>query len=221
MEKNPYIILGIDQNATEDEAYDAYRKKRAELNEQIYQPGEAGAQAARKITELDQAYEDVRLAIRDRGMRAEGETNEGYSSLSDIEKKIKDGKLSEAQQDLDNITDRSAEWHYLQSIIYYRKNWYAESKRQLEFACQQEPTNTKYSDALLRLNNLINTNKNRTANAASGNAGGGAPSGGKGEWNHGGGRQMGGGCNECDCCTSLLCADCCCEMMGGDFIACC
>ena len=30
-------------------------------------------------------------------------------------------------------------------------------------------------------------------------------------------RQM----DTCDCCSSLICADCCCECMGGDLISCC
>ena len=30
-----------------------------------------------------------------------------------------------------------------------------------------------------------------------------------------------GGCNACDMCSSLICADCCCECMGGDLISCC
>ena len=30
-----------------------------------------------------------------------------------------------------------------------------------------------------------------------------------------------GGCNTCDVCNSLICADCCCECMGGDLIPCC
>lgn len=30
-----------------------------------------------------------------------------------------------------------------------------------------------------------------------------------------------GGCNSCDMCSSLICADCCCECMGGDLISCC
>ncbi|HBN81189.1 MAG TPA: molecular chaperone DnaJ, partial [Ruminococcaceae bacterium] len=28
-------------------------------------------------------------------------------------------------------------------------------------------------------------------------------------------------CSACDACSSLICADCCCECMGGDLIPCC
>ena len=30
-----------------------------------------------------------------------------------------------------------------------------------------------------------------------------------------------GGCSGCDVCSSLLCADCCCECLGGDLVRCC
>ena len=30
-----------------------------------------------------------------------------------------------------------------------------------------------------------------------------------------------GGCSDCDVCQGLVCADCCCECMGGDLIRCC
>ena len=30
-----------------------------------------------------------------------------------------------------------------------------------------------------------------------------------------------GSCNACDVCQGLVCADCCCECMGGDLIPCC
>ena len=42
--------------------------------------------------------------------------------------------------------------------------------------------------------------------------------GGYGGYNPGG--QMG-GCTACDICNGLICADCCCECMGGDLISCC
>ena len=30
-----------------------------------------------------------------------------------------------------------------------------------------------------------------------------------------------GSCDACDMCSGLICADCCCECMGGDLISCC
>ena len=43
--------------------------------------------------------------------------------------------------------------------------------------------------------------------------------------NYGGYNTNGGyganGCSTCDICQGLICADCCCECMGGDLIRCC
>ena len=43
------------------------------------------------------------------------------------------------------------------------------------------------------------------------------PTGGYRTYSYSGGNS---GCCSCDLCTSLICADCCCECMGGDFISC-
>jgi hypothetical protein len=34
-------------------------------------------------------------------------------------------------------------------------------------------------------------------------------------------RTTASGCNSCDLCQTLICADCCCECLGGDLIRCC
>ncbi len=220
MQKNPYVILGVDENVSDDQLYEAYRKKRAEYADARFQPGEAGAEAAQKMEELDNAYSDILADRKNRG--ADGDVT---TVFAEVEQMIKDGKLNEAQSRLDGMNQRPAEWHYLQSIVFYRKNWYGESKKQLEMACQQAPGNHKYSDALMRLNNRMNQGQNpqQAKNNASGQQydpnqrpgqNGQNP-------NMDPNRQMGGCGTEMNCCANLICADCCCEMMGGDLISCC
>ena len=51
---------------------------------------------------------------------------------------IKSGELTEAQQKLDDIPVHDGEWHYLQSIVFYKKNWFLESKKQLEYALKAD-----------------------------------------------------------------------------------
>lgn len=64
--------------------------------------------------------------------------------LTKAEELIKDKKLEEAQAILNGITERNAQWHYLQSLIFYRKKWYSESKKHIEDALVTEPDNEKY-----------------------------------------------------------------------------
>ena len=213
---NPYQILGVPEDATEEQVKVAYETLRAQYAEGRFQPGEAGSQAAAKLEQLEEAYEDVMADF------ARKKSADQYGSkYGQIEALLKQGSLNDAQKLLDECTEREAEWHYLQSIVFYKKNWYAESKKQLEFAVSMDPSNTKYKDALFKLENLMktphanqNTNNNQNSynnynnnnvNANSGNR----P------------REMGNGCAEGNCCLNLLCADCCCEAMGFDLIPCC
>lgn len=211
MQNNAYLVLGLQEGATEEEVKVAYETLRAKYSEERFQPGEEGNRAAAKLEEIEEAYSDIMADLSKKKVASE------YGSVfGQIENLLKQGNLDEAQKKLDECVERGAEWHYLQSIVFYKKNWYAESKKQLEFAVSMDPNNTKYKDALIKLNNLMNgpqanantnTNQNQYNNYNNVNA------------NQE--RQMGGGCAEGNCCLNLLCADCCCESMGFDLIPCC
>ena len=43
----------------------------------------------------------------------------------------------------------------MQSVIFYKKNWVNESKKQLEIAINMEPHNNKYSEAYSKLKQKI------------------------------------------------------------------
>lgn len=208
MQSNPYLTLGVSETATEEEIKVAYEALRAKYSEDRFLPGEEGSQAAAKLEEVEDAYQDLMADLAKRKA-----ANQYGSQFGQIEQLLKQGNLNEAQRLLDECTERGAEWHYLQSIVFYKKNWYAESKKQLEFAISMDPANTKYKDALFKLDNLMkgpqanantNTNQNQYNN-----------------YNANQQREMGGGCAEGNCCLNLLCADCCCESMGFDLIPCC
>lgn len=130
-----------------------------------------------------------------------------------IEKLLKQGNIADAQQALDDITDRNAEWHYLQSVIFYKKNWMNESKKQLEIALNIEPHNEKYGEAYSKLKQKMEFNQRQFQ---SGNANYGNNNYyNNGGYNQGQNRQMGGGSNDCLtfcatwCCMDMLCSMCC------------
>ena len=41
------------------------------------------------------------------------------------------------------MTVREGEWHYFQSIVYYKREWLTESKKQLESAVECDHGNQK------------------------------------------------------------------------------
>lgn len=173
-------ILKISENATREEALKSYEAQKEELNALRLEPGSVGNNAAKKLDQLDEAYNEFIAKTEGSFTRHENEygnhnkqdddvdgkcdycddkVNSGAGASNDyfkkIEQLIKDNDVETAQAMLDDLNDRGAEWHYLQSIIYYKKSWFVESKKQLEMCVSMDPDNVKYQDSLNKLNKIM------------------------------------------------------------------
>lgn len=144
MSKADYELLGLDENATEEEINERYRELKAKYNEDRWLEGEAGNEAARMLGKLDAAYTEIKADLRAR-------EKSGAGTLDEVAADIRSGDLVSAQAKLDACNDRGAEWHYLQSVLFFRKNWMNESKKQLEIAIQMDGSNAKYREAYDKL----------------------------------------------------------------------
>ena len=199
-----YEILGVSENATDEEVAAAYQKLKDKYSRERFYEGEAGNEAARNLTKVETAYSEI---TADRKLHNNA-SDRSAEDFTDIEKAIKNGNLSDAQSGLDDITDRNAEWHYLQSVVFYKKNWINESKKQLEIAMNMDPHNEKYADSYTKLKQKIDYNEKQfhSGNASYGQSGSHRTT----------ERQMGGsGINDCLsfcatwCCMDMLCRICC------------
>ena len=61
---------------------------------------------------------------------------------------INSGDLSRAEALLANYGDHNAEWNFLKGVICYRRGWMDEARRYYETACQMDPGNMEYRQAL-------------------------------------------------------------------------
>ena len=61
---------------------------------------------------------------------------------------IQSGDLSRAEALLANYSDHNAEWNFLRGAVCYRRGWMDEAKRYYQTACQMEPGNVEYRQAL-------------------------------------------------------------------------
>lgn len=201
-----YSLFGLTESCTDEEFEEAYKARRKIYAEDRFLEGEAGNIAAKKLTELDMAYRDIKAERRE---RVEYYSQSDTSAFSKIEELIKKGDLHEAQRELDEFNDRSAEWHYLQAVVFFKKNWNNESKKQLEIAMQMDPSNQKYKNSYSKLEEKIRVenDKNFTSYNTTGNSG--AP--------YHEPQQMGGdGCCQW-CCEMAICnmmLNCCCNSCG-------
>lgn len=144
---NLYTIFGLTDTATDEELAAAYERLREQYREERWQDGEPGNEAARKLTELENAYKEL-TAERKR----QSKNTTGEAAFEEISRLLKEGDINGAQAVLDEFNERSAEWHYLQAVVYYKKGWMNDSKKQLEIAMQMNPDCNKYRDAYGKLN---------------------------------------------------------------------
>lgn len=202
MNKKNLELLGLSEGATAEEIKSAYESMRAKLLEDRFLDGEEGNKAAKMLTKIDVAYQELLNELSE-----DAATSDGGASFSRVEELLKAGDITEAQRVLDSFNERNAYWHYLQSVIFYRKNWINESKKQLEIAIQLEPNNDKFKEAYRKLNEKINFNaeqqnksydsqyQGQTMNSATPQD------------------QMGGNfCESCiNCCYTYMCISCLCN----------
>jgi DnaJ-class molecular chaperone len=195
--KEYYEILGLNELATDAELTERYQALKAKYSEDRWLDGEAGNEAAKMLTKVENAYREI---MQER--KQQSQNTEGDDAFEEISKLLKEDKLTEAQNLLDEFNERNAEWHYLQAVVFYKKEWTNDSKKQLEIAMQMDPDNVKYRNAYGKMNakndyqqksagekqNPYTKTQNTTEEES----------------------QMGGNaCSECvSCCYTYLCVDC-------------
>ncbi|MBE6749651.1 MAG: J domain-containing protein [Ruminococcaceae bacterium] len=198
--KDPYSVLGVSKNATDDEIKDAYRVLARKYHPDNYTDNPLSDLAGEKMKEINEAYDFIMNSRRSRGKNTYNGSYEGStaSSFPEVRSLINEGRLEQAQEVLDGVPpqSRNAEWYFLNGTVLYRRGWFDQAYTSFATACRMEPTNPEYRNAL----NNAQRQSGKQYNPY---------------------RSYGGGMDGCDCCTNLICADCCCECMGGDLIPCC
>lgn len=225
MQEKIYKIFGLNENATNEEIDARYQELRTKYRNDMFLEGKAGNDAAKKLTELENTYLDY---VRERSSNAYSNGSAKFDNseiYNKVENLVKSGNINEAQDILDNIKERNGLWHYYQAMVYYKKDWFTDSKKQLEIAISMEPDNQKYKTAKERLDKLMsgdakkNTDKkekrsgeewwkehSNNQNSQNYNE---SPN-----WDENN-RQMGGCDQTMSCCLNLLCINAICNCLGG------
>ena len=204
MNKQYYDLLGVSETATDEEIKARYEELKKKYSEERFLEWEAGNEAARMLNRIDVAYNAIMIE------RSEKHSAENTgSSYAKVDEYIRAGKINEAQAVLDEFNERPAEWHYLQSVVFYKKNWMNESKKQLEIAIQMDSSNEKYRTAYNKLKEKIEYDKKQAENPQQQSQGGYAQSGPQPGYDEQ--QQMGGGfCEQCaTCCACNMLLNCC------------
>ena len=208
--KDPYKILGVEKEADPELIKARYKELHALYSEQRFRSGAEGNEGARKLQELEEAWSIISADLSHDTVNNNGPANFGL-----VDELIRQGKYDEAQDILDSITDRNGEWHYMQAIVFYKREWLTDAKTQLEMALREDPGNAKYRSSLDKLTLAMNGGPQQ-AQAQNGNR-----SGGQRPYNdnnyppyndYGGNPQDMSNCLS-SCCLAYCLTDCLCNMM--------
>ena len=206
---NPYKVLGVNEGATNEEIRAAYLSLVKKYHPDKYTDLDMKQLANEKLKEINEAYDQLtknpgKTASSGYSGAAYGAGGHGGSySGPEADRFIRArslinaGNLDGAKTILDSIQTRNAEWYYLYGIIYLRQGWYDKAREFLGRAYRTEPGNAEYAQAYNTLRYTGNPYSRPRQSTSYGN------------------------CSACDICSGLMCADCCCECMGGDLIRCC
>ena len=157
---DPYQTLGVSENASDEEIKKAYRDLARKYHPDNYHDNPLADLAQEKMKEINAAYEEINRR-RSGGNRTSGSSYGGYqqqygqyqgrsssSVLQQVRIAIQSGDLSRAEALLANYSDHNAEWNFLRGAVCYRRGWMDEAKRYYQTACQMDPGNPEYRQAL-------------------------------------------------------------------------
>jgi curved DNA-binding protein CbpA len=199
--KDPYSVLGVSQDASDEEVKKAYRELARKYHPDNYQNNPLADLAEEKMKEINEAY-DVITKQRSGGYQQKSASSgygggyqssyqQQYSNSSSsnptyarVRNLINTGDLQSAERLLMEVGQKNGEWYFLTGSIAYRKGWLDEAMQNYTIAVQMEPGNMEYRQALAM-----------------------AQQGGQ-AYRPNGYNNV--GFDTCDCCTAMLCMNLCC-----------
>ena len=200
MSKNPYDVLGVPQNASDDEIKKAYRELTRKYHPDANVNNPLADLAEEKFKEVQEAYDEIMRQREQGGGYSYGNSSYGGNSYNNTYNGPQDAEMQavfnyinsrnyrEALNLLDRMPNRNAMWYYASGFANAGIGNNVLAREHAAQAVNMEPNNVQYRQ-------LLNQ--------------------------YGGGYGAGGqSCGTGNMCCDLWCADTLCECMGGDLCSC-
>ena len=195
--RDPYTVLGVSSNASDQEIKKAYRELARKYHPDNYVDNPLADLAEEKMKEINEAYEAIQKQRSGGGGSYQSSSSSssyqggyqqqqqysGNPTYARVRNLINMGDLNTAERLLDEMPQHGGEWYFLRGSIAYRRGWLDEAMQNYSLAVQMEPGNMEYRQAL----NMMQR-------------------GGQAYRPY----HSGGGIDSMDCCTALLCWQCLC-----------
>jgi molecular chaperone DnaJ len=198
---NPYSVLGISQNATDEEVRTAYKELARKYHPDNYVNNPLADLAAEKMKEVNAAYDEIirlRQEPQNSGQSNQQSGHAGYggyggyqgqtaSRYPDVRRLISQGRITEADEILNGIPveQQDAEWHFLKGQTLYARGWLDDAIRHIQTAALLKPGNPEYQAAVRQFTAAQQGYAYDGRNYAQ--------------------------CSTCDLCTTMMCLNCLCN----------
>ncbi|MDO5345147.1 MAG: J domain-containing protein [Lachnospiraceae bacterium] len=181
--RNPYDVLGVPENASDEEIKKAYRKLSRKYHPDANVNNPNKDQAEEKFKEIQQAYQQI-MKEKEQGYSGSGSSGSGggfygdfggfggfggyggfgqrgggaqYSEedvrLQAAANYINSGHYAEALHVLSELKDRTARWYYYSALANAGQGNNVTAKQHAATASQMEPGNVQYQQLVSRLEN--------------------------------------------------------------------
>ena len=224
MSSNPYDVLGVSPNASDDEIKKAYRELSRKYHPDANANNPLADLAEEKFKEIQEAYDTIMKERQNGGGYQYGYGSSGsqggyggrqssgswggsqnYGGSQNVEMQavynyINNRRFQEAINLLNRMPNRTAEWYYLSGAANAGLGNNIVARDHAAQAVNMEPNNQRYCQLL---NQLSWNSRRYQNNPYGGGYGTGSPT-----------------CGTGDFCCDLWCADTLCECMGGDLCSC-
>ena len=196
---DPYQVLGVKNDASDDEIKKAYRELARKYHPDNYQDNPLADLAEEKMKEINEAYDAINKMRSGGGYQTSysggyqyqqnqyqyqnSATNPTYARVRQL---INAVNLNGAEELLRQVPPRSgdAEYYFLAGSIAYRRGWLDEARQNYNMAVQLDPGNMEYRRAAGMMN--------------------------QGGYAYGQQNMSAQQCDSCDICTSMMLLNCLC-----------
>lgn len=156
---DPYEVLNIPSTASDEEVKRAYRDLARKYHPDNYHDNPLADLAQEKMKEINAAYHTIQ---QERGTKGGGNTAQqsyygsyqyqqraaGNPAFQQVRMAINRNDLGMAEQLLDRMDDHDGEWNFLKGTISYRRGWVDVARQYYQTACQMDPGNMEFRQAL-------------------------------------------------------------------------
>lgn len=198
--RDPYDVLGVPRSASSDQIKTAYRNLAKKYHPDKYVNSPLAESANAKMQEINEAYDAIISGSTSNNNQYNANANSSFN-YSIVENYIATNRFDDAEVELDRVNERQrdAQWYFMKGKVNYARGWSDQAYSYFSTAYKMNPQNPEYKYAFENISRQRSGGFRTTQNSSSNSN----------------------GCGTCDICTGLICADCCCECLGGDLIGCC